>query len=216
MVAADEHVAHSHRLARDVRRGLGREGVGDLVPDHDLPGAGVGAEQVARAGSRMRPPILYLEGTPHRVQRKAAARFFAPKVTEDYRAMMSDLSAELVGRLRTDCATDLSQLSLTMAVQVAARVIGLTNSSLEGMTRRLDSFFAFDAGVDRITDLSEPLQPFFGQPFMTGMDVYVPVGRPVTVTVRPRGGNGEVDTLTVPGLPSSGHRMSLQFDDHLG
>ncbi|TNY35862.1 alpha/beta fold hydrolase [Thermomonospora catenispora] len=90
------------------------------------------------------------------------------------------------------------------------------NAANAPRAERVIGIFAFDAGVDRITDLSEPLQPFFGQPFMTGMDVYVPVGRPVTVTVRPRGGNGEVDTLTVPGLPSSGHRMSLQFDDHLG
>ncbi|WP_119732135.1 alpha/beta fold hydrolase [Thermomonospora amylolytica] len=82
--------------------------------------------------------------------------------------------------------------------------------------KRTIGIFAFDAGADQVTDLTAPLQPFFGQPFLTGMDVHVPAGRPVTVTARPRGGNGEVDVLTVPGLPSSGHRMGLQFDDHLG
>jgi cytochrome P450 len=106
--------------------------------------AGFGAERIARAGNKMRPPILYLEGSPHRSQRKAAARFFAPKVTEDYRAMMEALSEDLVGRLRTDRAIDLSQLSLRMAVQVAGRVVGLTNSSTKGMTRRLDTFFETD------------------------------------------------------------------------
>lgn len=103
--------------------------------------AGFNAEQVSRPGSKMRPPILYQEGAQHRAQRKATARFFAPKVTEEYREMMEALSLELVGRLRRDRAVDLSQLSLTMAVQVAARVIGLTNSSLPAMTRRLDAFF---------------------------------------------------------------------------
>ncbi|MET1006552.1 MAG: cytochrome P450, partial [Propionibacteriaceae bacterium] len=106
--------------------------------------AGFNADQIQRASAKMRPPILYLEGAPHRAQRKAAARFFAPKVTEDYRELMEELSAELVSRLRTDQPTDLSELSLEMAVQVAARVIGLTNSSVQGMSRRLDAFFDGD------------------------------------------------------------------------
>lgn len=101
--------------------------------------AGFGAEQVQRAAN-MRPPVLYLEGSAHRAQRKAAARFFAPKVTEDYREMMHGFSDGLVAQVRPDRSVDLSQLSLTMAVQVASQVIGLTNSSLAGMTRRLDAF----------------------------------------------------------------------------
>jgi len=113
--------------------------------------AGFGAERVNR-GSRpggpaappMRPPILYLEGAPHRMQRSAAARFFAPKVTEDYRPMMEALAARLVGRLRSDRSVDLRRLSMEMAVQVAARVVGLTSSSSQGMSRRLDTFFAGD------------------------------------------------------------------------
>ena len=43
--------------------------------------AGFGADRVFRARS-MRPPILYLEGDQHRLQRRAAARFFAPVVIE--------------------------------------------------------------------------------------------------------------------------------------
>lgn len=118
--------------------------------------AGFGAEgllagtQTARTDRRgrtrrvMRPPILYLEGAQHRSQRKAAARFFAPRVTEDYRSMMEALSADLVARVRTDRAVDLSDLSMRMAVEVAARVVGLTNSSTRGMSRRLDTFFSAD------------------------------------------------------------------------
>jgi cytochrome P450 len=90
----------------------------------------------------MRPPILYLEGAQHRTQRSAAARFFAPKVTEGYRDMMEALSEQLVGRLRPDRAVDLRRLSMEMAVQVAGRVVGLTDSSTRGMSRRLDTFFA--------------------------------------------------------------------------
>lgn len=105
-------------------------------------GAGHGADD-ERAG-KMRPPILYLEGAQHRIQRKAAARLFAPKVTEDYRPMMEAFSRDLVARVNPDRAVDLSRLSMLMAVQVAAQVVGLTNSSVRGMSRRLDTFFSGD------------------------------------------------------------------------
>lgn len=111
--------------------------------------AGFGANQILHGEERgsaaspaMRPPILYLEGAQHRTQRSAAARFFAPKVTEGYRDMMEALSEQLVGRLRADRAVDLRRLSMEMAVQVAGRVVGLTDSSTRGMSRRLDTFFA--------------------------------------------------------------------------
>jgi cytochrome P450 len=112
--------------------------------------AGFGADRIARAGGRIRPPVLYLEGPQHRAQRKAAARLFAPKVIEDYRDMMEELSASLLRGLRTDRPVDLSRLSLAMAVQVAARVVGLTSSSVAGMTRRLDSFFRGDTSGSRL------------------------------------------------------------------
>ena len=111
--------------------------------------AGFGAERVRAdrggpAAPAMRPPILYLEGAQHRSQRKAAARFFAPKVTEEYRGMMEALSGVLVARVRPGRPVDLSRLSMQMAVQVAAQVVGLTSSSTRGMSRRLDTFFAGD------------------------------------------------------------------------
>lgn len=105
--------------------------------------AGFGAEQVNRMGE-LRRPILYLEGDQHRERRRAAARFFAPAVIEGYRPMMEQLADELVAGLRSDRPTDLSRLSLRMAVQVSGAVIGLTSSSVSGMSRRLGAFFAGD------------------------------------------------------------------------
>jgi cytochrome P450 len=102
--------------------------------------AGFGAESVLRQRN-MRAPILYLEGDLHRMQRRAAARFFAPAVIEGYRPMMEGLADELVGHVRAHRSTDLTRLSMRMAVQVAAQVIGLTNSSVSGMSRRLGAFF---------------------------------------------------------------------------
>lgn len=129
--------------------------------------AGFGADQLSTAG--MRPPILYLEGSQHRHQRRAAARFFAPKVTEGYRPMMETLSADLVSRLRVERPIDLSRLSMLMAVQVAAQVVGLTNSRVRRMSRRLDTFFEGDpltvdrtpAGIARLIRRATAVGRFF-------------------------------------------------------
>ncbi len=107
--------------------------------------AGFGAEVAARGNSKMRPPILYLEGSAHKAQRTATARFFTPQtVARDYREMMERLSDELVAELKQRGQADLSTLAMRLAVQVAGRVIGLTNSSMKGMSRRLNTFFEDD------------------------------------------------------------------------
>ncbi|MEU5882700.1 alpha/beta fold hydrolase [Spirillospora sp. NPDC047279] len=88
------------------------------------------------------------------------------------------------------------------------------NAAIAPRAKRVIGLFAFDRGVNGVTDLSAPIPEFFAQPFMTGLDLYVPSGRrPVPIVVRPRGG-GPVDVLNVPALPSSTHRISLQFDDY--
>lgn len=87
-------------------------------------------------------PILYQEGKVHQQQRKQTARFFTPKaVSSNYRQLMEQLVDQLIATLQRDKRADLSQMTLTLAVQVAAGVVGLTNSRLPGMDRRLDAFF---------------------------------------------------------------------------
>ena len=104
--------------------------------------AGFGAGGINR--SKMRPPILYQEGSQHRAQRRASARFFAPAVIEGYQPMIAGLCDAMLTQLRVDKAVDLSRLSMRLAVQVAGRVVGLTNSSVRGMSTRLGAFFAGD------------------------------------------------------------------------
>ena len=60
--------------------------------------AGFGAEVAAQATSKMRPPILYLEGPEHKAQRTATARYFTPQtVSRDYREMMEGLQTSSSG-----------------------------------------------------------------------------------------------------------------------
>lgn len=108
--------------------------------------AGFKAELLERLPTGIRnSPILYQEGKAHQLQRKQTARFFTPKtVSSDYRALMERLADELVARLQRTRHADLSQLSLALAVRVAGAVVGLTNSRLPGMDRRLNAFFSRD------------------------------------------------------------------------
>ena len=106
--------------------------------------AGFNSESVSMHG--LRPPILFSDGTDHRLQRAAIARYFAPKTVDSkYMDLMTEFADKLVDEVRRDGSVDLSKLSLRYSVMVAAQVVGLTNSDLEGMSRRLEKFFATPA-----------------------------------------------------------------------
>jgi cytochrome P450 len=107
--------------------------------------AGFRADVINRVSGAGNVPILYQEGKTHQQQRKQTARFFTPKtVSRDYRALMETLADDLIANLKRSGRADLSALSLTLAVQVASAVVGLTNSRVPGMSKRLDAFFSFN------------------------------------------------------------------------
>ena len=64
---------------------------------------------------------------------------------------MTDLADQLIGEVRTKRSVDLSKVTMTLAVNVAARVVGLTDSRVPGMDKRLDAFFAEGTGEFRAT-----------------------------------------------------------------
>ena len=105
--------------------------------------AGFQAEMMNKLPSYMNPPILFLEGKAHHEQRRQTARFFTPRTTDaQYRQMMQAYAEEIVAEFQRRKRADLSQLSLKMAVRVAAQVVGLTNSRLPGMHGRIDRFLS--------------------------------------------------------------------------
>ena len=111
----------------------------------DTEQAGFSAELQERMPQKMRPPILYQEGKEHNEQRKQTARFFSPKaVSENYRELMGEFVEELIGELVRKRRAELDILSFRLAVKVAGKVVGLTDSRLPGMDRRLETFFAND------------------------------------------------------------------------
>lgn len=95
---------------------------------------------LARRYSRMKQPILFLSGEEHRHQRKATARFFAPKVVAGrYRDLIRAETARLITSLRQQGTADLDSLSLDLAVTVAAEIVGLTQSDGKAMAARLET-----------------------------------------------------------------------------
>ena len=91
----------------------------------------------------MRQPVIFQDGPPHKQQRTAIARFFTPKTVSDaYATLMESLSDQLVDELAQKKSADLSALSMRLATQVAAQIVGLTNSWGPGMDRRIDAMLA--------------------------------------------------------------------------
>lgn len=107
--------------------------------------AGFKAELIEQIPGRMNMPVLYQEGKVHHEQRRQTARFFTPKATSsNYRLLMENLADQMIARLQRTGRADLSKLSMTLAVRVAGKVVGLTNSIIPGLDKRLDTFFAED------------------------------------------------------------------------
>ena len=131
-------VVRSHALARQLLR----------LGEGTRQGGFLGDAMLDRTRT-IRKPILYMEGSEHREHRSATARFFAPKVVErDYQEMIDAQVEESLTAVRTQPVTRLDEISLGLAVAVAAKVVGLTNSNQRRMGKRLESFFEQRIDID--------------------------------------------------------------------
>ncbi len=102
--------------------------------------AGFMSESVRDVPGLANQPVLFAEGEQHHEMRRQTARYFTPATVAGYRHMMERLADDLVGELVQRGRANLDDLSLRMAVQVAARVVGLTDSLLPGMAGRIARF----------------------------------------------------------------------------
>lgn len=112
-----------------------------LLRSTDTRQAGFGIENAGKLDGRMRMPVLWRDGVEHREHRRQTAKYFTPRrVDSTYRSLMDRLAEEQCDVLRRRGEADLSELSFSLAVAVAAEVIGLTEGG-SGMAKRLDGFF---------------------------------------------------------------------------
>lgn len=109
----------------------------EILLSRDLLQGGAGAEHVD-IGDPDRSPVFYLDGDPHRQKRANIARFFTPKaITSRYHAIIERETTRLLDQLQRDGSARLDVISFELTVAVAANIVGLTDSDLPSMARRL-------------------------------------------------------------------------------
>lgn len=87
-------------------------------------------------------PVIFLDGELHKKRRAQLARYFTPKaIKERHRLVMERTTAELMAQLRRSGSGRLDVLSLRLACDVAAEIVGLTNTDASAMSTRLRKKF---------------------------------------------------------------------------
>lgn len=89
-----------------------------------------------------RTPVIFLDGELHRKRRAQLARYFTPKAIKDrHRVVMDRTTAELMDQMRRTGRGQLDVMSLRLACDVAAEIVGLTNTDASAMSSRLRKKF---------------------------------------------------------------------------
>lgn len=113
-----------------------------LQARHATTQAGFTAEKIPQGFFRHHP-ILVSDGPLHDEQRRKVARFFAPAVVARRHGpgIESRAAAFVDDAARAGGTCLLDELALHFSVDVTRGIVGIDNSSLKGMSRRLVSFF---------------------------------------------------------------------------
>ena len=108
---------------------------------HATTQAGFTAEYIPK-GRLEHHPILISDGPVHDEQRAKVARFFAPKVVaERHHPHLAECAERLLDEADAQGIISLDELALHYSVEVAARIVGLTERPVPTMARRLVTFF---------------------------------------------------------------------------
>jgi pimeloyl-ACP methyl ester carboxylesterase len=98
--------------------------------------------------------------------------------------------------------------------------VNVLNPTNAPLSKRAIAVFAFDVGSDGVTDLTTPTPGLSALPFITGVDLFLPVAEPpnesISIASTTRGAAGHVDVVNVPNWRSSDHRISVHFNEYLG
>lgn len=90
------------------------------------------------------------------------------------------------------------------------------NAATSPIDHRTNAMFAFDRDSDGVSDVSSPIPVFFGIPFVSAVDLFIPGASPANGTVRvdlTSRGSGPTRELSFPNYASSNNTISLQFND---
>lgn len=97
-----------------------------------------------------RIPVIFLDGELHKKRRAQLARYFTPKaIKERHRLVMDRTTGELMDQLRRNGRGQLDVMSLRLACDVAAEIVGLTNTEASAMSNRLRKKFRASSKAKR-------------------------------------------------------------------
>lgn len=112
-----------------------------ILRNGDLKQGGLGGEWPVK--DPMHAPVFFLDGELHKKKRSTIARLFTPRAIEgQHRAVMEATTARLLDTLRRDKRFQLDAASWTLAVEVAASIVGITDGDMGAMADRLEGVFA--------------------------------------------------------------------------
>jgi hypothetical protein len=90
------------------------------------------------------------------------------------------------------------------------------NAATSPISHLTNAMFAFDQGSDGVSDVSSPIPVFFGIPFLSAVDLFIPASSPPRGTVRvalTSRGSGRTHRMNFPNYPSSNNTVSVQWND---
>ena len=88
-------------------------------------------------------PVIMIDGDLHKKRRAQLARYFTPKaIRERHSKVMHATTDELMADLRLKGRGQLDVMSLRLACDVAAEIVGLTNTPADAMSARLRKKFS--------------------------------------------------------------------------
>ncbi|TDE84891.1 cytochrome P450 [Deinococcus sp. S9] len=126
----------------------------DILRSNSVRQAGFMSESARGVRGLGNPPVLFEEGEKHHEMRRSTARYFTPTQVAEYQPMIAALADDLIAALIRRGEMNLDDLSLRLAVNVAARVVGLTSSRVPGLERRVISFV--ESGGDSEPSSTQP------------------------------------------------------------
>ena len=113
----------------------------DVLRAPQMRQAGAGAEHV-KLDNPEHVSVFFLDGELHKKRRGQLARYFTPKAIKDrHHVVMRRTTDELIAELRRSGRAQLDLMTMRLACDVAAEIVGLTASDPRAMSERLRKTF---------------------------------------------------------------------------
>lgn len=138
-----------------------------------------------------RIPVIFLDGELHKKRRSQLARYFTPKaIKERHTAVMQRTTDEVMGELQRNGHALLDVMSLRLACDVAAEIVGLTSSDQSSMAHRIRKKFNASGKAKR-----PGLRGLLGRLEFTARSIYF-FRRDVVPAIRERQGKDKDDVIS--------------------